>query len=98
MKKVLNTKKIEQICKEYKSYINNPFADGYTVMYLEDKFKMTIEDMRNIYETNRVKNKKMTKDNLLKKISEIVDAQCPMNEGALLNEIKELLNDNGYEN
>ena len=42
MNNKLTRKKTEQICKKYKDYIDSPFSDGYTVVYLENKFGMSI--------------------------------------------------------
>lgn len=87
--------KIKKICEEYKDFIDDPFSDGYTAVYLENKYKMTIEDMRKIYEENRPK-KKLSPEELLKQISEIVHRQYIIADGKMLNDICELLEDNGY--
>lgn len=89
-------KKTEQICKEYKDFIDSPFSDGYTVAYLENKFKMSIEDMRKIYEENRPKSNKLSPEELLKQISSLIHSQSIMSDGKIINNITELLEDNGY--
>ena len=89
-------KKTEQICKEYKDFIDSPFSDGYTVVYLENKFGMSIEDMRKIYEENRPKSNKLSPEELLKQISSLIHSQSIMSDGKIINNITELLDDNGY--
>lgn len=95
MSNKLTHKKTEQICKEYKDFIDSPFSDGYTVVYLENKFKMSIEDMRKIYEENRPKSK-LSPEELLKQISSLIHSQSIMSNGKIINNITELLEDNGY--
>ena len=89
-------KKTEQICKEYKDFIDSPFSDGYTVVYLENKFGMSIEDMRKVYEENRPKSNKLSPEELLKQISSLIHLQSIMSNGKIINNITELLDDNGY--
>lgn len=96
MSNKLTHKKTEQICKEYKDFIDSPFSDGYTVAYLENKFKMSIEDMRKVYEENRPKSNKLSPEELLKQISSLIHSQSIMSNGKIINNITELLDDNGY--
>ena len=96
MSNKLTHKKTEQICKEYKDFIDSPFSDGYTVVYLENKFGMSIEDMRKVYEENRPKSNKLSPEELLKQISSLIHSQSIMSDGKIINNITELLEDNGY--
>lgn len=57
------TKKELQIIKAYKHYIDSPMSDGYTRVYLEGKFNMTIEEMSKLYEEHKKDNyKNLTKE------------------------------------
>lgn len=72
-KKVKPTKE-ELIVKAYRDYINSPYSDGYTRVYLEGKFKMSIDEMRNIYKAHLNKQRKnITKAQAYDMIKELVD-------------------------
>lgn len=63
MTKELTEKEIKQIIKAYKDYIDSPMSDGYTRMYLENKFNMDIEEMEKLYEENKKESyKNLTKE------------------------------------
>lgn len=72
-KKVKPTKE-ELIIKAYRDYINSPYSDGYTRVYLEGKFKMSIDEMRNIYKAHLNKQRQnITKAQAYDMIKELVD-------------------------
>lgn len=92
----LTEKKIEQIVKEYQDYLDSPFSDGYTVVYLENKFKMDINEMQSIYNANRNKNK-LSDTDLLKKLGEVVGKNMAyLDQDKVIRQVRELLKDNGY--
>ena len=93
---VIENPTTEQICSAYKDFIDSPYSDGYTVVYLESKFGMSIEDMEKIYKKNRTKSYNLTSEELLKKISSLVHTQSILSNGKIINDITELLEDNGY--
>ena len=69
--KPLKKSKLKKIVEEYHDYITSPFSDGYTRVYLEGKYNMTIDEMRKIYEQNRPKQA-LTDKELLKKLAKEV--------------------------
>lgn len=72
-KKVKPTKE-ELIIKAYRDYINSPYSDGYTRVYLEGKFKMSIDEMRNIYKAHLNKQRQnITKAQAYDMIKELVE-------------------------
>ena len=72
-KKAKPTKE-ELIIKAYRDYINSPYSDGYTRVYLEGKFKMSIDEMRNIYKAHLNKQRKnITKAQAYDMIKELVE-------------------------
>lgn len=86
----------EQVAKAYKHYIDSPFSDGYTRVYLESKFGMSIKEMKVIYNKTRQK-KKLTDKQLIKEISEIVgDNNAWLDNDSVINRVRELLQDNKY--
>lgn len=94
--KPLKKSKIKQIIKDYHDYITSPFSDGYTSMYLESKYNMTMEEMRKVYEQNRPK-KALTDKALLKKLAKEVgeDSAC-FDDTSIVVKVRNLLKDNGY--
>ena len=96
MTKALSEKKIEKIVKEYQDYLDSPFSDGYTVAYLQNKFGMSIKEMKEIYNAKRNKNKLQDKD-LLNKLGEIVGKSTAyLDQDKVIRQVRELLKDNGY--
>ena len=47
--------KEETIVKAYIDYLDNPFADGYTIANMERKYDMSIEEMGKLYASRKVK-------------------------------------------
>lgn len=71
-KKVKPTKE-ELIIKAYRDYITSPYSDGYTRVYLEGKFKMSIDEMKRIYKAHLKKQRKnITKAQAYDMIKELV--------------------------
>lgn len=65
--------KTQKIIQAYEDYIKSPFSDGYTRVYLENKFKMKIEKMREIYQEHQSnKRKNLTKAKAYDMIKELV--------------------------
>ena len=95
-KAVHKKQQIEQIIEDYHDYITSPFSDGYTSMYLENKYHMTREEMRKIYEQNRTKQA-LTDEELLKKLAKEVgeDSTC-FDDTSIVVKVRNLLKDNGY--
>ena len=94
--KDLTPAQIKKVVKEYKSYIESPFSDGYTAVYLEGKFDMTIDEMAQIYEQYRPKKQKNDKA-LLKDLAKIVGSESSMlDDTGIVVQVRELLKDNGY--
>lgn len=84
------------VVKAYQEYLDNPFADGYTVAYLESKYGMTIDEMRKQYELSRSKNKLEDKD-LLVQLGKIVGkSNAYLDNDSIIRKVRELLQDNGY--
>ena len=52
--------------------------------------------MRKVYEENRPKSNKLSSEELLKQISSLIHSQSIMSNGKIINNITELLKDNGY--
>lgn len=72
-KKAKPTKE-ELIIKAYRDYITSPYSDGYTRVYLEGKFKMSIDEMKNIYKAHLNKQRKnITKAQAYDMIKELVE-------------------------
>lgn len=72
-KKAKPTKE-ELIIKAYRDYITSPYSDGYTRVYLEGKFKMSIDEMRDIYKAHLKKQRKnITKAQAYDMIKELVE-------------------------
>ena len=73
-KKKAKPTKEELIIKAYRDYITSPYSDGYTRVYLEGKFKMSIDEMRNIYKAHLKKQRKnITKAQAYDMIKELVE-------------------------
>lgn len=90
------TTKTEKIVKAYQDYLDNPFADVYTVCALEARFHMDIEEMAKIYNDNRNKTV-LTDKELLKEISKVIKTENGyLQYDTAIRKIRELLQDNGY--
>ena len=74
------TKKELQIIKAYKDFIDSPMSDGYTRVYLEGKFNMTIEEMEKLYEEHKKdKYEKLTKTQAYDLIKEKIETYSEKN-------------------
>lgn len=88
--------KIEEIIKDYKDFLDNPYADGYTVKSLESKYGMSIEKIRDIYKTKRDKSI-MDDKTLLSNLGKIVGkGNSYLDNDSVIRQIRELLQDNGW--
>lgn len=94
--KPLKKSKLKKIVEEYHDYITSPFSDGYTRVYLENKYDMTIEEMREIYERNRPKQALTDKELLKKLAKEVGEDSAYLDDTSIVVKVRNLLKDNGY--
>ena len=94
--KPLKKSKLKKIVEEYHDYITSPFSDGYTRVYLENKYDMTIEEMRELYERNRPKQALTDKELLKKLAKEVGEDSAYLDDTAIVVKVRNLLKDNGY--
>lgn len=94
--KPLKKSKLKKIVEEYHDYIMSPFSDGYTRVYLENKYDMTIEEMREIYEQNRPKQALTDKELLKKLAKEVGEDSAYLDDTSIVVKVRNLLKDNGY--
>jgi len=94
--KPLKKSKLKKIVEDYHDYITSPFSDGYTRVYLEGKYNMTIEEMRKIYEQNRPKQALTDKELLKKLAKEVGEDSAYLDDTAIVVKVRNLLKDNGY--
>jgi len=94
--KPLKKSKLKKIVEDYHDYITSPFSDGYTRVYLEGKYNMTIEEMREIYERNRPKQALTDKELLKKLAKEVGEDSAYLDDTAIVVKVRNLLKDNGY--
>lgn len=68
------TKKELDMIKEYTDFINDPMSDGYTRVWLENKFKTSIDKMETLYKNyKKEKYKNITKEQAYDLIKERLD-------------------------
>lgn len=94
--KPLKKSKLKKIVEEYHDYITSPFSDGYTRVYLENKYNMTIEEMREIYEQNRPKQALTDKELLKRLAKEVGEDSAYLDDTSIVVKVRNLLKDNGY--
>ena len=94
--KPLKKSKLKKIVEDYHDYITSPFSDGYTRVYLEGKYNMTIEEMRKIYEQNRPKQALTDKELLKKLAKEVGEDSAYLDDTSIVVKVRNLLKDNGY--
>jgi len=94
--KPLKKSKLKKIVEDYHDYITSPFSDGYTRVYLEGKYNMTIEEMRELYEQNRPKQALTDKELLKKLAKEVGEDSAYLDDTAIVVKVRNLLKDNGY--
>ena len=94
--KPLKKSKIKQIVEDYHDYITSPFSDGYTSMYLENKYHMSMEEMREIYEQNRPKQALTDKELLKRLAKEVGEDSAYLDDTSIVVKVRNLLKDNGY--
>lgn len=94
--KPLKKSKLKKIVEDYHDYITSPFSDGYTRVYLENKYNMTIEEMREIYEQNRPKQALTDKELLKKLAKEVGEDSAYLDDTSIVVKVRNLLKDNGY--
>ena len=87
--------KEETIVKAYIDYLDNPFADGYTVAAMERKYGMSIEEMKKLYAKHKAK--KMQPEELLKELGKIIGkGNAYLDNDSIIRKSRELLLDNGW--
>lgn len=94
--KPLKKSKLKKIVEDYHDYITSPFSDGYTRVYLEGKYNMTIDEMRKIYEQNRPKQALTDKELLKKLAKEVGEDSAYLDDTSIVVKVRNLLKDNGY--
>lgn len=69
------SKRQTQMLKDYEHLLNSPFADGYSYMAFESKYKTTTEKVRELYEKYKESTRKeLSKEEAFDLIKKEVEA------------------------